>query len=421
MSETTYRVTTLGCRVNRADSLAIEKQLAELGYRRAVRGDVPDLWIVNTCAVTAEGMKKSRKAVRRCVASGARVIVTGCGVDMEPAAFEADGVDSLFPNDGKEDMVIASCGPTGEAAPVRWAPEDLVRVPVKVQEGCSRYCAYCIVPFLRPGPSSRGIADVVDEVAGLSAIAGEAILCGIDLGSYRDPGTDNGLDALVLAASGAAGDMWLRLSSIELSDVKDALLEAMRSGALCKYLHVPLQSGDAAVLKAMRREYSPSEFRQRIFQIRESVPGINISSDVMVGFPGEDEAAFENTAAMVEELGFSRVHVFKYSRRRGSRAYDLGDPVPGGVKNRRASELRALAEAGAYRFHAGLVGRIIPVLVEGTIQSEPGRLFGRAQSFAGVVFEGGADLIGERVDVRVISSGSRWARGTIEETGQKGG
>jgi threonylcarbamoyladenosine tRNA methylthiotransferase MtaB len=415
VSEPTYRVTTLGCRVNRADSLAIERALAERGYARAERGAVPDIWIVNTCAVTSEGMRKSRKAAHKCAASGARVVVTGCAVDLEPEAFQLEGVDSTFPNARKDVLVPASCGSEPERLPAAWAPQDLVRVPVKVQDGCTRGCAYCVVPMLRPGPSSRRATEIAAEIAELNARgAGEVILCGIDLGSYRDPDSASGLDSLIQGAREAAGDMWLRLSSIELSDVSETILEAMNAGALCRHLHLPLQSGDAGVLEAMGREYNPDEFLERVLEIKESVPGISVSSDVMVGFPGESEQACENTAALVEELGFTRLHVFKYSKRPGTRACALGDPVPPQEKARRASKMRALAATTAERFHDGFVGRIIPVLVEDTMESEPGRLFGRAESFAGVIFEGGERLIGERVQVRVESGGPEGLRGEID-------
>jgi threonylcarbamoyladenosine tRNA methylthiotransferase MtaB len=415
MSEPTYRVTTLGCRVNRADSLSLERDLAGRGYARAVPGTVPDIWIVNTCAVTAEGMRKSRKAVRRCAGSGARVIVTGCGVDMDSSQFTCQGVASVHPNAAKERLVEAVCG-AGRAATldVRWTPEDLVRVPVKVQDGCGRYCSYCVVPYLRPKPWSKSIREVLLEVDDLRELgAGEIILCGIDLGSYSDPETSAGLSALAGEVGERAGGIWVRLSSIELSDVDDELIGLIEERALRRHLHLPLQSGDAEVLARMGRKYTPAEYIERVSSIRAAVPEIAITSDIMVGFPGEDRVAFSGTRNLVEQLEFSRLHVFKYSRRPGTEAYDLGDTVSAAEKDYRASELRALAASTASRFHAGLVGRIIPVLVEGAMDSEPGMLFGRAESFAGAVFRGTPDLIGRVVELRVLASGPEGVRGDI--------
>lgn len=414
MSEPSYRVTTLGCRVNRADSLDIERRLSVRGYRRAGPGEVPDVWVVNTCAVTAEGMRKSRKAVRRCAASGARVLVTGCGVDMDASSLDVEGVDSLFGNAAKPTMVEAACRTEGVAGP--WHPEDLARVPVKVQEGCSRYCAYCVVPLLRPPPSSRPAAEVVAEVEALaSGGAGEVILCGIDLGSYRDPETGARLAGLIASLGAAARDIWLRLSSIEVTDVDDGLLEHMAEGGLCRHLHLPLQSGDRRVLRAMGREYTPLEYSSSVARFKDAVPGLSVTSDVMVGFPAEDGEAFDNTAGMVSGLGFARLHVFKYSPREGTRAFELGDPVPPREKEARALRLRAMARDNASEYHAALVGRIIPVLVESPIQSEPGMMFGRTEGFAGAVFEGREGLVGRRVMLRVASAEPEFVRGVVLE------
>ena len=414
MNERTYRVTTLGCRVNKADSLAIERELAERGYRRAPAGVVPDLWVVNTCAVTSEGMKKSRKAVRRCAGSGARVIVTGCGADLDPSAFLADGVEAVRSNRDKGSLVADACGRAGGQCPAPWAPEELARVPVKVQEGCSRLCAYCIVPYLRPSPYSRPVGSVTGEARRIaSGGAGEIILCGIDLGSYSDPETGAGIDVLAARVAESAPGTWVRLSSIELSDVTEPLLQAMRQGKVCRHLHLPLQSGDEGVLRAMGRAYQPEEFSSRVEEIRSVVPGIAVTSDVMVGFPGEDEAAFGNTLAMVERLRFSRLHVFKYSPRPMTAAYGLGDPVPPGSKSQRAGELRRAGERVAGEFHAGLVGRIIEVLVEDTMDSEQGMLFGRAESFAGAVFAGPREAIGRVMELEVTSSENAFVRGEL--------
>lgn len=415
MPEPTYRVTTLGCRVNRSDSLDIEKQFAARGYVRAASGQVPDIWVLNTCAVTGEGMRKSRKAARRCAASGARVIVTGCAVDMNPSELRVDGVEAVYSNKDKAAIVEDACAGTSfEARQVAWSPEDLVRVPIKVQEGCNRYCSYCIVPYLRPGQYSRAVEEIQAEVsAAVEAGAGEVILCGIDLGSYCEPTTGSGIDSLARAVAEAAGDAWVRLSSIELFDVGDGVVDLMRQGMLSRHLHVPLQSGDSGVLAAMRRKYEPSDFAARVGELKESVKGLAVTSDVLVGFPTEDEQAYENTRELVEAMGFSRLHVFKYSRREGTKAFALGDPVRPEEKARRASELRALARTLASRFHADLVGRIIEVLTEGSMESEPGSLFGRAESFAGVIFPGGPELIGKVVRVRVTSSGPAGVRGEI--------
>jgi threonylcarbamoyladenosine tRNA methylthiotransferase MtaB len=411
VDEPTYRVSTLGCRVNLADSLAMERSLSSLGYRRASPGEVPGVWVVNTCAVTGEGMRKSRKLVRKCASGGSTVIVTGCGVDFDPDSLKAPGVAALLPNRRKERFpeTIGRLMDRGhEVFTVEpWTTGGLVRVPVKVQDGCDRRCAYCIVPFLRPPNTSRPAGEIADEVGMLTGLgAGEVVLCGIDLGSYREPDTDGGIDSLVMSVLEACGTARIRLSSIEVTDVGDGLAGLMSShGALCRHLHIPLQSGDARTLSRMGREYGPEEFEDAVRRLEDLIPGLAVTTDVMVGFPGEDEGAFLNTARLVRELGFHRVHVFKYSRRPGTAAFALEDDVPARVKEARAASMRDIAASNAARFHRRFVGRIIPVLVEAVMEVGAGRLFGRAESFSGAYLEGPEDLVGKTVEVTVRSAG----------------
>lgn len=423
MGGETYRITTLGCRVNRADSLAIERELLERGCIPAAEGRDPGLWVVNTCAVTAEGMRKSRKAVGKCLRSGARVVVTGCAVDLDREAFEGrDGLLTVVANERKRDLVGDLCGPRTCRAPADWIPRDLVRVPVKVQDGCERYCTYCVVPYLRGGPTSRTTDEVVREVLELKeAGAGEVVVCGIDLGSYRDPVTGAGYVRLLESVLEAAGPTWVRLSSLEISDIDDSLLSLLHcDNSLARYLHIPLQSGDEGVLAAMGRSYHPRDFKERLDEIREAVPGIGISSDVMVGFPTEDDGAFENTRRLLEELAFMRVHVFRYSPRPRTAALRLGDPVDGKVKEDRASTLRQLAGRTAKRFNETYVGRIIPVLIEGKLEGREKGLFGRTEGFAGVFTAGDERLVGSVVRLEAQTAESDGVRGIIRPPSGRG-
>ncbi|MBU4490097.1 MAG: MiaB/RimO family radical SAM methylthiotransferase [Actinobacteria bacterium] len=418
----TYRVVTLGCRVNRSDSLEIERELSRRSFRRSPPDEPPGLWVVNTCAVTVEGMRKSRKAVRKCLLAGGEVVVTGCAVDMDPGAFEEMGVNALVPNERKRSLVGIACGPECHHGTAAERPLELARVPVKVQDGCRRYCTYCIVPYLRGRPSCREVDSVVDDVRYYrDAGAGEIILCGIDLGSYRDPSTGEGIEHLASKVSAAAGDLWVRLSSLDLSDVNGRLLSLLGEGGnLCRHLHIPLQSGDRRVLAGMGRGYGPEEFRRKVDEIRSAVPGVSITTDVMVGFPTEDERAFENTRSFLGEMSFSRVHVFRYSPRPGTAAFSLGDPVGPIDKRSRAMELRGIASATARRFHESFIGRIIAVLIEAEMKSEPGMVFGRTEGFAGIIAPVNADMVGRKALMRVTSTGPRWLRGEPEPYAESG-
>ncbi|MBU4175279.1 MAG: MiaB/RimO family radical SAM methylthiotransferase [Actinobacteria bacterium] len=413
MKERTYRVITLGCRVNRSDSLEIEKELSRRSFERSPPGEPPDLWVVNTCAVTVEGMRKSRKAVRKCLRAGGEVVVTGCAVAFDPGAFEEMGVSVLVGNEQKGSLAGIACGPALGPDPVAPGQPELTRVPIKVQDGCRRYCTYCIVPYLRGRPYCRDVESVVADVRYYrDAGAGEVILCGIDLGSYRDPSTKEGLELLALKAAEEAGDMWVRLSSLDLTDVSERLISMLGEGEnLCGHLHIPLQSADRGVLGDMGRGYGPEEFRRKVDEIRRKVPDVIVTTDVMVGFPTEDERAFENTRSFLEEMSFSRVHVFRYSPRPGTAAFSLGDPVGPTEKRERATELRRIARETAKRFHESLIGRIIAVLIEAEMETEPGMVFGRTQGFAGIIAPGDGGMVGRKVLMRVTSAGPRWIRG----------
>ena len=415
MAEPTYRVTTLGCRVNRADSLQLESDLRAKGLKRAGGGEAPDVWVVNTCAVTAEGMRKSRKAARRAASAAARVLVTGCGVDYDPSAWTGKRAMETFPNAAKSSMIGTALGGESESVPFREVdPGELVRVPLKVQDGCSRFCAYCIVPYLRPPPFSRCSREVVRQVEALcSCGTGEIILCGTDLGSYREPSSGEGLGRLVEEVSRACGDAWLRLSSIEFGDVDGTLVEHMNGGRLCEHLHLPTQSGSDEILARMGRGYTAGEFERAVSVLRGAVKGLAVSGDIMVGFPGETEEHHRETLEVVERTAFSRLHVFKYSPRPGTRACAMGDNVAPDVKDRRAAEVRHVARGSASRFHEGYVGRIIQVLVEGPVNTRPGTMFGRSRGFAGVVFPGSPELLGRKVRVEVTGAGSEWLEGRL--------
>ncbi len=419
MKERTYRVITLGCRVNRSDSLEIERELSRRSFKRSSRGEPPDLWVVNTCAVTVEGMRKSRKAVRKCLRAGGEVVVTGCAVAFDPGAFEEMGVSVLVENEQKGSLAGlagVACGPARGTGPAVLGQPELARIPIKVQDGCRRYCTYCIVPYLRGCPYCRDVESVVADVRYYrDAGAGEVILCGIDLGSYSDTSTGEGLEHLALKAAEEAGDMWVRLSSLDLTDVSERLISMLgEDGNLCGHLHIPLQSGDHGVLRDMGRGYGPEEFRRKVDEIRRKVPDVIVTTDVMVGFPTEDERAFENTRLFLEEMSFSRVHVFRYSPRPGTAAFSLGDPVGPTEKRERAMELRRIARETAKRFHQSLIGRIIAVLIEAEMESEPGMVFGRTQGFAGIIAPGDGGMVGRKVLMRVTSAGPRWIRGEPE-------
>lgn len=356
-SARTYRVVNLGCKVNRVESDAIEDKLARSGFARA-EGPA-DVVVVNTCTVTADAEKKTRKAVRRALRENpaAHVVVTGCSVAIDRAGFEAMGdavraVDRADIEDALDAIATDAIDGHGDQMA---EPHQLSRVRrgIKVQDGCDNACTFCIVHVARGRSRSRSADEVLAEAARLiGAGVPEIVLTGIDLGAYRDGSTD--LESLIarmlceLPLFDDAGSLVarLRLSSIEPQNMTEGLARLMAGsgGALCRHLHLPLQSGSDRILRSMARRYGAASFREAVGILKRDVPGMSISTDVIVGFPGEDDADLEKTAELCREAGFSKTHVFPYSIRTGTPAAAMDGQIPHAVKEERARLLRALSD-----------------------------------------------------------------------------
>jgi threonylcarbamoyladenosine tRNA methylthiotransferase MtaB len=373
----------LGCKVSMTDAQEIRERLVEAGHaevepaRAAVR-------IVNTCCVTAEAVAKSRKAVRRAARTADRVLVTGCGANLRGAAFEDVAANVTVVRGAPEAiprMVAGWVGDLGCTGPQPAFPRT--RAYVKVQDGCSFTCSYCVIPQVRGPSRSRRAAAVLADVARRARQGHrEVVLTGINLGCFRDRDAGMRLADLLAAAAEIGGIDRVRLSSIEVNHVSDALLTAMCRPGVARHLHVPMQSGDDGVLTAMRRRYTAARFLATMRRARERVPAINLTTDVIVGHPAEDGPAFERTLAAVRAAGFTRVHVFPYSPRPGT-ADEESDPVPAPVKADRSRRLRELADRQARAHVRALRGTRQRVLVE----TEEGR--GYTDDYTPLVIAGG--------------------------------
>jgi threonylcarbamoyladenosine tRNA methylthiotransferase MtaB len=275
-----------------------------------------------------------------------------------------------------------------------------VRAFLKIQEGCDFFCSYCILPHVRGEPRSRALADVAAEARRL-ADAGfpEVVLTGIHVGLYgRDLPERPTVAQAILAVAGTQGVSRVRLSSIEPNEVDEELLEALRHPAACPHLHLPLQSGDADVLRRMNRRYTPDEFRAAVGRARARLDRPAITTDVIVGFPGESEAEFANTLAFCREIGFSRLHVFPFSPRPGTPAAEMGDQVPARVAQERSRRLRDLGDAMAGAWAEGFVGRTVRCLFERV--TPEGLLAGYSDRYVTVTAAGPADLVGRTHEVK---------------------
>ena len=361
---------TLGCKVNQVES---EAMAADLLGRGAVLADEADasVIVVNTCTVTGEADAKARKAVRHALALPSRpiVVVTGCFAALEARAVAALGERVLVEAD--KDLVTgrvgALLGLQGGVAPVRayGGSGFRTRAMLKIEDGCDAFCSYCIVPYARGVPRGTPLDAVVAEAEHLvrSGVR-EIVLTGINIGRYRDEVAGADLATLVRAVA-ATGVKRLRLSSVEPRDLTERFLaEVSETPAFCPHLHVPLQSGSDDVLAAMGRRYTSREYAALVATAREAIPGLAVTTDVIAGFPGETPAQAAETLALCEEMGFRRMHVFRYSPRDNTPAALRADQVSAAEKSARASELRALSAAHWVRDADSLIGTQREVLVE---------------------------------------------------------
>ena len=356
----------LGCKVSQTDLAELRERLAADGFEeRAAGGDVH---VVNGCAVTAEAVAKTRQAIRRALADGAgRVVVTGCAARLATADLGhlGDRVHVVAAPSEEAPAAVAEvlaglgCRGTAPAAAAR----DRIRAFVKVQDGCSFSCSFCVIPLVRGRSRSRALQEVLADVRRCVALGHvEIVLTGVNIGLYRDGALR--LADVIRAVGAVPGVERLRLSSIEVDHLDAAVVAALAETPVAlPHLHVPMQSGDDGVLRAMRRRAPAARYAERIAAARRAIPGLNVTADVIVGFPTEDEAAFAHTLELVETTGLSRVHAFPYSPRPGTRT-DGDDPVPPDVKRDRSRRLRALADAQGRAFVERRIGACDRVLVE---------------------------------------------------------
>jgi threonylcarbamoyladenosine tRNA methylthiotransferase MtaB len=361
-----FTVGFLGCKVSHTDARAMRERLLADGHEEVA--DAGDVAVVNTCCVTHEAVSKSRQAASRAARTHARVYITGCAANLENAfaGLPENVVVVARRSEEAPDVVARDVGAIGCVnAETRL---DRVRAFVKIQDGCSFSCAFCVIPLVRGGTRSRAASAVLSEI-GRRAAQGhrEIVLTGVNLGCFRDREAGYSLARLIREAGAVEGVERLRLSSIEINHVTDELVAALRdTPTVGRHLHVPLQSGDDGVLHAMGRRYSVATYVRKL----EPLEDFNLTSDVIVGFPAEDEAAFGRTLRVVEQARLTKIHVFPYSPRPGT-ATAAADSVPVAVKKERSARLRAASREACRRHWRTKLGSEDIVLVD-----RPGRGYG---------------------------------------------
>jgi threonylcarbamoyladenosine tRNA methylthiotransferase MtaB len=376
---TSFAVKFLGCKVSQADAMIARQALLVAGHTEAPESEA-ELHVINTCCITSEAEAKSRQSVRRSLKGARSVFVAGCAVNLRPVQFaEIDPRVRPFVGTA-EDVAGAMAEGLGACADVqsdvlpRQGLEQAARTRgfVKVQDGCDCHCAYCIIPTVRGAARSRPAGAVLEEVRRrVRHGQPEMVMTGISVGDYRDPERGLELGQLMMEVARVPGVRRVRLSSVEVIHVKDSLVEALATEPkVCPHLHIPLQSGDDAVLRDMGRHYTGSEYVSQVAGLRAAVPGVNVTTDVIVGFPTEDERAFERTLELLGAAQITRVHAFSYSPRPGTVASDLGDRVAPEEKKRRSRELRGRSEVLSRHHRAAKLGAREQVLVDKVADSQ---------------------------------------------------
>lgn len=423
--------TTLGCKVNQFETEVIEGLFKQRGYAVVPFSGKADVYVINTCSVTHLGEKKSRQLIRRATRTNpeAAIVVTGCYAQTAPEKVEAiPGVNVIVGTQDRQQIVdlveeaVANQLQVKAVANIMAADhfEDIplfhipgrTRAFLKIQEGCTNFCTYCIIPFARGPLRSRPLSSVVSEAEKMVA-AGfrEIVLTGIHLGAYgRDHENNLELTDAIQAILDVKGLMRLRLGSLESIEISEQLINLMRKDKrLCPHLHLPLQAGHDHILSKMNRHYTTAEFEQLIASIRAQVDDIAISTDIIVGFPGETQEMFEEALTFIERMHFARIHVFPYSKREGTPAASFPGQIAEQDKKNRAHQLQVVADKAAKDFNNRFIGKTVDVLFEG---EEDGVIDGLAGNYIRVYALGDRGLQGQvcRVCVEKTHKDGVWGQ-----------
>ena len=413
-------ITTLGCKVNQFESASFATGFQEAGCTLVPFANKADIYVINTCTVTAKAGQQSRQLIRRALQTNleARIIVTGCYVQMDPATVLDIVGDKgcMVGNDYKHLIVDTALKETAPHLVVLMGKisnqEDICELPVKrfagrtraylrVQDGCNNFCTYCIVPYTRGPSRSAKIATILHQAAIFQEEGyRELVITGINIGKYGlDLDEGENVYSLLDRLCTQFPTMRIRLSSIEPTEVNDQLLNLVVShNNFMPHLHIPLQSGDDNVLRRMYRQYTTATFREAVQSIHTAIPHAAIGCDILGGFPGETDSEADNTYRFIHDLPISYLHVFPYSKRQGTLAASFRDQIPGPVKNKRVKRLRELDEQLRHNFHKRQLGTQCQVLVE-RLRKGSSLLQGFSENYIPLLFSGPTNLIHQVVPV----------------------
>lgn len=428
-------ITTLGCKSNQYDSSALEDMMTEHGHSVVPLPGPADACVINTCTVTGRTDSESRQLIRkvRRLNPGAIVIVTGCYAQVSPGEVGSiDGVDYVVGNPEKArilefierdrpESTVTAAGRPEDPAPFTLRARTAggrTRANFKVQEGCNRACSYCIIPMARGASKSLPAENIITELDSLVERGyKEVILTGIHLGAW---GTDlpapSDLTGLLRRIEERDYPCRFRISSLDPDEVDDELIGLLKgSKSICNHLHIALQSGDDSIIKMMKRPYGARLFTERVCSALENIPELSVGADVIAGFPGEGAVEFENTFEVLKNLPLSYLHIFPYSRRRGTAAESYAGQLDPKTIKERCARLKELDTEKRLAFYDGFIGRSAQVLIEAARDRTTGLLKGRARNYIPVLLDGPDSLMNTIARVRLESRTAEGMRGALEE------
>jgi threonylcarbamoyladenosine tRNA methylthiotransferase MtaB len=417
---------TMGCKVNQYDTDAMHETMHRNGYTIVNAYEVADVYVVNTCTVTNVADQKARKSIRRIVRQNpkAKVLVTGCYAESDRKTVEKiPGVTFVFGNREKADfqgyLDKLRESELLQIEPIQHDPvreharfsagishaNQRTRALIKVQDGCSAFCTYCIIPYVRGRMTSRSMEDIVREAERIAASGyKEIVITGVHLGAYGvDIEREVDIGEILKQIHPIEGIERIRFSSIEPMNFPDDLVDRMAALPKCMpHFHLPLQAGNDTILRRMRRRYTTAQYARLVEKLRATFPDVGITTDVMVGFPGETDKVFEESLRFVEEIGFSQLHVFRYSPRRGTPAVDYPDQVPPGVSAARSARMIDLGNRLGNAFKRRMLGKKVKVLVEDSREGEMGQLAGFTPNYLRVLLDVPASEINRITSVKLV-------------------
>lgn len=424
---------TLGCKVNQYETEAMEEMFEKRGYKIVNSDEKADIYVINTCTVTNLGDRKSRQFIRRAkkLNQDSIIVAVGCYSQVAPEEVEKiDEVDIIigttdrhkivdlceeFELNNKKINIVKDLKGHKDFEELNIVDvKSKTRAYIKIQDGCNQFCSYCIIPYARGPIRSRELKDIIEEMERLAKTGfKEVVLTGIHVASYGKDLKDIGLLTVIEEVSKIEGIERIRLSSMEPTFIDRKFMEkAVEVNKLCHHFHLSLQSGSDTVLKRMNRKYSTSEYREIVELIREYMPDAGITTDIIVGFPGETDEEFEETYNFVKEIGFSRIHVFKYSPRKGTPASKMKGQIHGSIKSMRSERLIHLGESLMRDFNRRHIGRKVDVLFE---EEKDGFMEGYTTNYIRVKVNAKEDLKGKILPVKINGLEDDFLIGKIEE------